>query len=325
MDLSRIPTIPPPPGVTSNFLHPHSNAKALRSITTTCIVFMFLSFIMRMYSRIWIKRTFQIDDCECSRSFFAGQLRDISRVSSGSGWYRLICACLLFCLISCLGRYDSLLCDDLLKYVLRNIHSALSKSQSLITALSVVGTRGWDVPFSKYNSHFLRVRWSLPEVVDRAASSLSFDHVQLYGIGIQMSYCPVTFLVKLSLFVLYYHLFSANRRIRILIYAGVTCNFAVYLGSLISFGIACVPRHGASWFEAVITAQCFKETTNRAYLLGVFGVISDFYLYFLPIPVILRLQLPLKKKIGVCAIFMTGSLFALSSPYSCWMFGTANG
>lgn len=127
----------------------------------------------------------------------------------------------------------------------------------------------------------------------------------------------MTFLVKLSLFVLYYHLFSANHRIRILIYAGVTCILAFYLASLISFGIACVPKRGGDWPNAVVSARCFKETTNRAYTLGVFGVISDFYLYFLPIPVILRLQLPLKKKIGVCAIFMTGSLSALSSHGIC--------
>lgn len=38
------------------------------------------------------------------------------------------------------------------------------------------------------------------------------------------------------------------------------------------------------------------------YGLGAFGVISDFYLLCLPIPVILRMKMPSKKKIG-CALY----------------------
>ena len=118
----------------------------------------------------------------------------------------------------------------------------------------------------------------------------------------------MTFLVKLSLFVLYFHLFSASRRIRIFIHIGIISIFMVYAASMISYVIGCFPTPGKLWVAAVFSRKCFRESRNRAYVLGVFGVISDFYLYFLPIPVILRLQLPLRKKIGVCAIFMTGSL-----------------
>lgn len=45
-----------------------------------------------------------------------------------------------------------------------------------------------------------------------------------------------------------------------------------------------------------------------AYIISAFGVISDFYILDLSILMILRLQLPRKKKIGVCALFMTGFL-----------------
>lgn len=64
MDLTQFPTLAPPHGVSSNFLNPVSQAKAIKGITTVCLVLMSLSFAMRIYSRLWIKRTLRIDDCE---------------------------------------------------------------------------------------------------------------------------------------------------------------------------------------------------------------------------------------------------------------------
>lgn len=64
MDLSQIPSVAPPPGVSSNFLHPVSQAKEIKIVTTICMALMFLSFVMRSYARFWIKRTFKIDDGE---------------------------------------------------------------------------------------------------------------------------------------------------------------------------------------------------------------------------------------------------------------------
>lgn len=66
MDLSHISILPPPRGVTSNFVNPTSQARAIKIITGICIFLSSLSFVMRLYSRLWIKRTFKIDD---SKSF----------------------------------------------------------------------------------------------------------------------------------------------------------------------------------------------------------------------------------------------------------------
>ncbi|KAL9604094.1 MAG: hypothetical protein Q9219_000682 [cf. Caloplaca sp. 3 TL-2023] len=46
---------------------------------------------------------------------------------------------------------------------------------------------------------------------------------------------------------------------------------------------------------------------------GAINIATDFYILLLPIPGVLQLQLPLKRKIGICAIFMTGSLACLAS------------
>jgi len=39
------------------------------------------------------------------------------------------------------------------------------------------------------------------------------------------------------------------------------------------------------------------------YFMAAFNVVSDFYLLAIPIPVVWKLQMPLRRKVGVCAIF----------------------
>ena len=62
MDSTHIPLSPPPPGVTSNFVNPVSQARVMEIVSIICMVFVFVSFAMRSYARFWITRTFQKDD-----------------------------------------------------------------------------------------------------------------------------------------------------------------------------------------------------------------------------------------------------------------------
>jgi hypothetical protein len=41
---------------------------------------------------------------------------------------------------------------------------------------------------------------------------------------------------------------------------------------------------------------------------GILGVLSDFYILVIPMHLVVRLRLPLGKKLGVCGIFLTGFL-----------------
>ncbi|CAF9938930.1 MAG: hypothetical protein HETSPECPRED_001426 [Heterodermia speciosa] len=53
--------------------------------------------------------------------------------------------------------------------------------------------------------------------------------------------------------------------------------------------------------------------------VGVFGVISDIYILGLPIPTTLKLNLPLRKRLGVIAIFMIGFVACLASIIGLWL------
>ena len=91
-----------------------------------------------------------------------------------------------------------------------------------------------------------------------------------------------------------------------LIYLGILTTFVFYTAITMAEGVLCIPRPGESWLETAFT-RC-RNDVFVGFILGIFNVVSNFYILILPIPVIWQLQMPTRKKIGVCAIFMTGIL-----------------
>lgn len=103
---------------------------------------------------------------------------------------------------------------------------------------------------------------------------------------------PTVFFAKLSLLLLYHRLFNVATDIRYGVYFGIGINLIISI--VISFGYIFMPK--------------MRDKMNMAYTIGVVNVVSDLYLIILPTFAVSRLQLSLKKKVGVMAIFMTGSL-----------------
>jgi len=75
----------------------------------------------------------------------------------------------------------------------------------------------------------------------------------------------------------------------------------------IIFEIAmCSPREKI-WNRLITTGHCFDaNAANNA--TGIFNVISDFSILILPMIPIWKLQMPLRKKILMIAIFATGTM-----------------
>lgn len=117
---------------------------------------------------------------------------------------------------------------------------------------------------------------------------------------------PMMFFAKTSLFLLYYRVFAPNKFLRYIITVGIAFCFAVYLASLAVAVYYCAPHPGKAW-DLLVLSSCPRIGCYNV-ILGVANLALDIFMIGLPIPVILRLQLPLKKKIGVLAIFMTGLL-----------------
>ena len=113
------------------------------------------------------------------------------------------------------------------------------------------------------------------------------------------------FFAKLALFLLYYRIFALNRWMKIAIYLGILINFLIYLSSIIVLGVLCTPQQHKSWNSPAYAARC-QRSLVMGEILGIFGLVSDLYIYILPLPVVFRLHMSLKKKIGVTAVFLTG-------------------
>lgn len=127
-------------------------------------------------------------------------------------------------------------------------------------------------------------------------------------IVIDLLYGPITFAAKLSLFLLYYRLFSQYRWMRNLIYIGMGVIAANYFATVIVFGYLCIPRRGHGWIETFLHPRCQKQFIVISYFRGPFNVLSDVYLLLLPLPAVWHLNMPLRKRIGIAGIFLTGSL-----------------
>ena len=62
--LSGFPALLPPPGVSSDFIHPKSIGHRVTIASTICLTLMTLCVIVRFYTKLFIKHVWGWDDCE---------------------------------------------------------------------------------------------------------------------------------------------------------------------------------------------------------------------------------------------------------------------
>ena len=142
----------------------------------------------------------------------------------------------------------------------------------------------WDIPLDDFNTITSYVKIILAEIV-----------VGIFG----------WLFSKLSILLLLFRLFSPNRLTRYLLFVGIGWALTIAVITLVLAGAMCAPRHGESFDNLALSSRCSHQTT-WAVVQSVLILILDFYILYIPIPRIWRLQLSLKRKIGVLSIFMTG-------------------
>lgn len=117
---------------------------------------------------------------------------------------------------------------------------------------------------------------------------------------------PMMFFAKTSIFLLYYRVFAPKKLLRYIIIIGIACCFAVYTMSLAVDVYFCAPHAGKKW-NLLVPFSCTKAG-GFSIAAGAANLALDVFMLALPIPVILQLQLPFKRKMVVLAMFMTGLL-----------------
>lgn len=126
-------------------------------------------------------------------------------------------------------------------------------------------------------------------------------------IVVDIIYSPAILMAKLSLLWLYLEVFRPNQQLRYAIYFGIVFTTLFYAGTFIAYCVLAIPRPGQSLI-GVMLSKGVASAIPLSVGQGAVNIATDFYIFLLPIPSVLQLQLPTKKKIGFCAIFMTGLL-----------------
>lgn len=125
---------------------------------------------------------------------------------------------------------------------------------------------------------------------------------------IMLTYGPVAFCAKLSLFLLYYRLFSRHQWVRYMVYLGIGFNAAAYTAFTIVLGYLCLPHPGQTWIEVPFSPRFRRSYILIGYVQGPFNLISDLYILLMPLPAVWQLHLPLRKRLGIAGIFLSGSM-----------------
>ena len=135
------------------------------------------------------------------------------------------------------------------------------------------------------------------------------EHLRLSLVN-EAIYGPLIWIVKLSLFFMLLELFGLLTWIQISVWLGIVVTGLFYFGYFTATMAICAPKGEQTqlaWLTILATPRC-QENPAMILSIGIMNVLSDVYLLILPLPVILGLQLPKMKKLGVLAIFLTGTM-----------------
>lgn len=123
--------------------------------------------------------------------------------------------------------------------------------------------------------------------------------------GTEIVYMPTILITKVSILLMYLRLFMPNRRSKTnyLTKLIIWVNILFYLSVTIVAVLGCIPRRKI--WQRWVPGKCVNE---QAVLLvtAVVNALSDVSILLLPIGCIWHLQLSLRRKLAISAVFATG-------------------
>jgi hypothetical protein len=118
-------------------------------------------------------------------------------------------------------------------------------------------------------------------------------------------YCPFLASAKLSLLLFYLRL-SHLAWFRLCVYVSMVLVVGYNLALVFPLLFACTPFR-RNWDVSVTEGRCIDRTA--VYMAtAVLNMITDVLLLVLPVPMVVRLQMPPVQKVGLLGIFGVGSL-----------------
>ena len=114
------------------------------------------------------------------------------------------------------------------------------------------------------------------------------------------------YFAKLPLLLLFLRTFGIKKWLRYTCHSLMIFTALGFLASAMYTGIKCSPEIYDP--DVPFLFQCVGATFYTTVSRNVLSLVVDVVIFILPLPIILKLKLPLHKKIGIALVFLTGSL-----------------
>lgn len=111
---------------------------------------------------------------------------------------------------------------------------------------------------------------------------------------------------KVPLLLLYVQLFGIKTWVKFVSYTimGATATIFIVFAALTT--ARCDP--GSKTLDLQFIMACTKQAADSGFALGITSVLTDVFIFLIPIPLIMHLNLSTRKKTGLFVVFSTGLL-----------------
>ncbi|KAL2291454.1 hypothetical protein FJTKL_12851 [Diaporthe vaccinii] len=129
---------------------------------------------------------------------------------------------------------------------------------------------------------------------------------------------PALFFPKVSIFLFYLQIFGINRTVRVGANVGIVVAFLAYFPATLVLSYFDAPHIGQTW-EELLTSDMPGKGIPGGIAIGCLSVLVDLYVFILPISPLLKLKMPLTKRLQLVALFGT-ALMGLVASVVCMVF-----
>lgn len=135
-----------------------------------------------------------------------------------------------------------------------------------------------------------------------------------FSITVANLYSASAWLLKSSLLVLYLRLFRTDTTGRVLVWFGIVIISVFYAICIILTSVFCRMDQWPSninpleFIQLQAESDCNMPQVTLAAAQGVFSTTSDIYVLVIPIFMVWGLRMPMRRRVGICGIFLVGGL-----------------
>ncbi|KAL8663811.1 MAG: hypothetical protein Q9168_008030 [Polycauliona sp. 1 TL-2023] len=120
-----------------------------------------------------------------------------------------------------------------------------------------------------------------------------------------------TWMCKACLLILYHQMTLGLKQNKLVKFVGAYCLFGYLLIQILYLGVWCRPIQ-QYWQVPVENSQC-ASYYHHLITSAVFNITSDLMMLYIPLPILIKARLPMKRKIILCGVFSLGVLVILSA------------